>query len=578
MKSFFRSFLGSLLALCFLLAGLVGFLALKFGGESDIQDHSWLHVDLYGDVLEYNPPGGVMAEVTGGGGALTLQKILENLDKAAVDERIDGVLLQMSASHNAGWAKLEEIRGAVARVQKAGKPVYGFADAMDAKTFFLASICDSLFCPPAGYIQFNGFSRTSTHVKGTLEKLGISPQVSAIRHYKSAAQLVTREDLSPEAKKNKEWMFDEYWDMFCGALEKDRGLTEEKVIELMQYALFTPAEAVEFGLFDGLKYWDEVQEMLRPEKADHLAVVSFDRYSAEDPEDLDLKGDRKIAIVHAQGNIGGRENGVNPVLGLMMGHESIVRELKKAAADDDVAAIVLRVDSGGGESLASDLMGHAVQSIARQKPIIISMVDVAASGGYMMAYRATKIMADPMTITGSIGSISAKFDISAFHEKVGITTDHVSKGPNALLWSSDRSFTPEEFQRFNENHWADFRSWMDDVAQVRGIATTEIDSLCMGRVWTGRQALDNKLVDALGGQYEAIELAKKESGIPVNESVTLWHLPEKKDLVEMVLGGDEDLDQALIWSVYRQVRADASFTFDYLSGGRLWVLDPALKP
>ncbi len=573
-----RSFLASFLALTVLVLAAVGLLAMKFGGETEIQDHSWLHLDLYGDVLEYDPPGGVMAQATGGAGGLTLQKILENLDKAAVDERIDGVLLQMSSSHNAGWGKLEEIRGAVARVQEAGKPVIGFADAIDAKTYYLAAICDSLYCPPAGYIMFNGFSRTSKHVKGTLEKLGIAPQVSAIRHYKAAAQLVTRDDLSPEAHKNMNWMIDEYWEMFCNALQKDRSFSEEQVIELMEYALFTPDEAVAAGMFDGLKYWDEIKDQLKPEGEDYLAVVSHDRYAGEDPADLDLKGDKTIAIVHAQGNIGGRENGVNPVLGLMMGHESIVRELNRAANDDDVVAIVLRVDSGGGESLASDLMGHAVHKVSKKKPIIISMVDVAASGGYMMSYRAPLIMANSMTVTGSIGSISAKFDMSGWYEKIGITTDHVSKGPNALLWSDDQPFTEEEFQRFNENHWADFRNWMDDVAAFRDIATTEIDSLCMGRVWTGRQAVDNKLVDALGGQHEAVLLAKQEAGIAENESVTLWHLPESKDLLESVLGGDEDLDQAVSWTVYRSVRQQARFTADYLSGGQLWVMDPAYKP
>ncbi len=570
--------MATILALVILVLLSAALLAAKLGSKSDISENSWLHVDLYGEVLEYNPPGGVMSEVTGGGGSLTLQQILENLDKAVVDDRIEGVLFQMSSSHGAGWAKLEEIRGAVARVQEAGKPVLGFADSIDAKTYYLASACDSLYCPPAGYVSFMGFSRISRHVKGTLEKLGISPQVSAIRHYKAAAQLATRYDLSPEAKKNMNWMFDEFWGMFCEALEQDRGLTEVRINELMQYALFTPEEAVEAGLFDRLKYWDEVLDDLKADGEDHLAVVSHERYTEERPEDLDLKGDKKIAVIHAQGNIGGRENGVNPVLGLMMGHGSIVRELNRAVNDDDVAAIVLRVDSGGGESLASDLMGHAVEVASRKKPVIISMVDVAASGGYMMSYRASKIMADPMTVTGSIGSISAKIDLSGWNEKIGITTDQVSKGPNALMQADDRPFTEEELKRFSDNHWADFRAWMDDVAKHREIATTEIDSLCMGRVWTGRQAVDNKLVDALGGQYEAVLLAKKESGIAANEDVTLWHLPEKKDLVATLLGGDETTDQAVSWTVYRRVRQEANFALDYLSSGQLWIMDPVMKP
>ncbi len=369
---------------------------------------------------------------------------------------------------------------------------------------------------------------------------------------------------------------DEFWDMYCTALDQDRGLTEEKVVALMEQALFTPQEAVKAGLFDGLKYWDELEAMLKTGGQDKTKLVKQDRYAEESPEDLGLKGKKKIAVVHAQGNIGGRENGVNPLLGLMMGHESIVRELERAADDKDVVAIVLRVDSGGGESLASDLMGHAVQQIAGRKPIVVSMVDVAASGGYMMSYRAPRILANPMTVTGSIGSISAKIDISGLLEKLGVTSDFVEKGPNALLWSDRKPFTDEQFARFNANHWQDFRNWMDDVAQVRGIATTDIDSLCMGRVWTGRQAVANKLVDALGGQHEAVLEAKKEAGLAANEKVTLWHLPESQGLLSSVLGGDSD--EAMAWAVYSRVRQEARFSAEYLGGGNLWTLDPALKP
>ncbi|MBU8871751.1 MAG: S49 family peptidase, partial [Gemmatimonadales bacterium] len=294
----------------------------------------------------------------------------------------------------------------------------------------------------------------------------------------------------------------------------------------------------------------------------------------EDPADLDLKGDKKIAVIHAQGNIGGRKNAVNPVLGLMMGHETIVNELLRAEADEDVAAIVLRVDSGGGDSLTSDIISHAVQKVSRTKPVIISMVDVAASGGYSVSYRATKIMANPLTTTGSIGSISGKFDMSGLFEKIGITTDTVAKGPNATLMASDRSFTEEEYKRFSEDHWAGFRNWMDNVAIHRGIAPADIDSLCMGRVWTGRQAVQNKLVDALGGQHEAVELAKAEAGLAVNEQVTLWHLPEKQDMLTSLLGGEEEASRAVSWSLYRSFRLEATQSVEVLDSHRMHVIDP----
>ena len=206
------------------------------------------------------------------------------------------------------------------------------------------------------------------------------------------------------------------------------------------------------------------------------------------------------------------------------------------------------------------------------------MVDVAASGGYSVSYRASKIMADPLTITGSIGSISGKFDMSGFYEKIGVTTDSLNKGPNAELMTGNRSFTKEEYEKFSNDHWRGFRGWMDDVAAHRGIAPADIDSLCMGRIWTGRQAVDNKLIDALGGQHEAVELAKAEAGLAVNEMVTLVHLPEKQDFVSSLLGGDEDASQAMSWSVYQTFRRDAITSWEFLNSGRLEMIDSSYLP
>jgi protease-4 len=570
---FLRSFAASFLALVVLLLVIVGAAAMKFDKKSKIEDHSWLHIDIYGDVLEYDPPGDVLSQVTGGD-ALTLQKILENLDKAVVDERIDGVLLQLSSSNNLGPAKMQEIRGGIERVQAAGKPVYGYADAMNTRTYYLAAVCDSLYCPGSAYVNFQGIGGESVHVKKAMEKLGIKPELHAIRHYKAAAQMMTRTDLSPEAKQNRSLLLGDIWEIVGKALQEDRGLDEARVVELMEHALFTPAEAVDMGLFDRILYWDELEDMLKLEEEDRLRVVSHQRYAQESPADLDLKGDKKIAVVHAQGNIGGRRNAVNPLLGIMMGHETIVNELLRAEQDEDVAAIVLRVDSGGGDALTSDLIGHAVQQVSRNKPVIVSMVDVAASGGYSVSYRATKIMAGPATVTGSIGSISGKFDLSELNEKIGVTHDAVTKGPNALLGTANRPYTAEEWEMFSANHWRDFRNWMDDVAQHRGIAAADIDSLCMGRIWSGRRALAVKLVDALGGQHEAVALAKSEAGLAVDEPVTLWHLPKAQDFLTAVMGGEETAAAAVRWGLYREIQQETATTWSYLISERMAVVDP----
>jgi protease-4 len=346
---------------------------------------------------------------------------------------------------------------------------------------------------------------------------------------------------------------------------EDRGLDRPRVEELMQHALFTGEEALEAGLVDGLKYWDELESMLKQEKEDELTTLGQGRYAEVEPGKLGLKGDRKIAVIHAQGSIMGRKNGVNPLLGLTMGHESIVAEFRRARMDEDVAAIVFRVDSGGGDSLGSDLMGHEVEVTAGVKPVVVSMVNVAASGGYHIAYRSSHIMADHMTITGSIGSINGKFNMKGLYDKLGITWDTQEIGPMALLDSDLRDYTPEEKARMEEDHWAGFNAWLQDVSEHRGMTFEEAEKLAHGRVWTGRQALDNGLIDELGDMARAIEVAMELAEIPAGEKVTVEHFPKKVGMLQAILGGDDAASAAANWLIYRSVREKAVETMEILA-------------
>ncbi|MBN2184708.1 MAG: signal peptide peptidase SppA [Candidatus Krumholzibacteriota bacterium] len=565
MKSFFKSFFASLLAILVVVLIIVTIVATKSQQTTKIEDHSWLVIDLYGDILEYSPPAGVMSEIVGGKPE-TLQRILSSLEKVRVDDRIEGVIIKMSANNGAGRGMKEEIRGAIEKVQESGKKVYGYSDSMDRSLYYLASACDSIYMPPTGYISFLGIAVTTEHLLGTLEKLGIKPNIHKIKDYKSAAEMIVSKKMSPEARKNKEWIIDDLWDVFCETLESDRGLSEEKIIEAMEHALFLPADAVEFGLIDGLKYWDEIEGMLKGEKDEKLKTVGQSRYAEEDPEKLGLKGDKKIAVIHAQGTIGGRKNRIDPMLGVMMGHESIVAEFKKAQQDDDVAAIVFRVDSGGGESLASDMIGHQVEVTSKVKPVIVSMVDVAASGGYSISYRSTKMIADKMTITGSIGSISGKMNISGFNDKLGISHDFVTKGPNGLFYSPYKDFSDQQWEIFKADHWAGFNEWMQSVADHRGMTFGEVEKLAHGRVWTGRQAVENGLIDEIGGLDRAIELACAEAGLPEDEKVSIVHLPETKGFLEELMSGGSFTTVAE-YVIYRYIRDDLSDTWNTMTMG-----------
>jgi protease-4 len=560
-KTFLNSLAGSLAAILIIVVIVGSSTAWVTSKKPKIRNGSYLVVELYDDLPEYDPPGGIMSKIAGGDG-VTLQRVLDNLRKAQVDDRIEGVVLKVSMGSRMGGGSVQEIREAIKRLQKVGKKVYGYAESFKEKEYYLLAACDEILVPETAYISITGFARNTIHVKKALEKLGIKPNIHKIRDFKSAAELVTREDMSEPARENYEWMLAEFWDFVTRDLVEDRGFSEERIVQLMEHAMFTAEQAKDEGLIDRIMYWDQVEEMLKRENDDELRTVSQSRYAQVPPAKVGLKGRRKFAVVHAQGIIAGRKSGVNPLLGLTMGHETIVTELRRARKDDDIAAVIFRVDSQGGDALGSDLIGHEVEMTAVVKPVVVSMVDVAASGGYHISYRASKIVADPMTVTGSIGSISGKFNVSEMWEKLGVTQDDVARGPNALMDSPWRDYTPEERQRFEDNHWKGFNHWLRDVAEHRGKSFDEAEKLAHGRVWSGRQAVANGLVDELGDFEHAVQVAKDLVGIPADENVTLVHFPEKKSLVQTLLSGD--LAVAARWAVYRAIREDVSETWKIL--------------
>jgi protease-4 len=571
MKAFFRTFLASLLAIVFLVAAVGVGLKVKMAKKQKIKDHSYLLVDVYGVIPEYDPPGGGVSSIFEGEPE-TLTRILTNLEKVRHDDRIDGVIVKVSSTNSAGLAKLQEMRSAIKKVRSSGKPVYAFADAMDRNALFLASACDSIFMPENGYFMFIGIDVATEHVKGTLDKLGIKPNVHKIKDYKSAAEMVTRKDMSPQSREMHEWLLDEVWDMELEAISEDRGISRETLVKLMEQGLFTIEEAKEAHLVDRVSYWQELEEQWKQKKDEKLRLVTETRYAKEKPKKFGLAGKKKIAVVHAQGLIGGRRSGLNPVFGMMMGHESVVADLRRAGSDEDVKAVVFRVDSRGGEGLASGLIAHEVEVLSHKKPVVVSMADVAASGGYEIAYCATKLMADPLTITGSIGSISAKFNMKGFYDKLGITHDHVTKGPMAMFYSFDRDFTPEESARHEKNHWDIFNIWFNDIAKHRGMTPEQLDKLAQGRVWTGRQAKANGLIDELGGMEDAVALAKSLAGIAGDEKVSVVHYPKQKGFLQEIFSG-EGVVAAAKTILYRALRDDLGLA-EKLASENLHAVDP----
>ena len=539
---FLSQLLATVVGVVLTLGLIVGAVLVKAGGggQGKIRGHSWLVVDLYGALPEYDLPGDGLAGAVLGGDAATLQRVLTDLEKARVDKRIDGVILKLSSNCGAGAAKLQEIREQVLALRAAGKQVYGWADTLDRPVYALAAACDSLFMPPTGYLRFAGFAAVSQHIRGALDKLGVRDNLHKIKDYKSAAEMIQRTDASPEARENRRWMLRERSELFAASLAADRKIEPATIAGWMERALFRPADAVSAGMIDGVCYWDGLEARLKRPKDARLRVVTQDRYAKVKPRKLGLKGKQTIAVIHAHGMIGGRESRVDPLLGPMIGHETVCRELRRARADKQVAAIVFRVDSPGGESLASDLISHEVEITAKVKPVVVSMVDVAASGGYDVAYRASKIVADAATTTGSIGSISGKFNVKGLLDKLGVTESADTLGANALMESSTRDYTPREWQLFIDDHWAGFNAWLADVARHRGLSFADAEKLAHGRVWSGRQAKANGLIDEVGGLTRAIAVARDLAAIPTDRKVTVAHFPVKRELLESLLGGDQD--------------------------------------
>ena len=564
MKSFLTAFLGALSAILLVIALTAGVGSCLVGGGPDIEKRSWLVIELVDAMPEYDPPGGLLSQVSGGS-PQTLTRVLDNLDKAAVDKRIEGVIFKVASGGASSRAKSQEIRGAIARFLESEKPVHCWAESFGEADYPLLAACPEILAAPTAYMELTGFAASSMHVRGMLDKLGVKPNLHRIKDYKSAAEMMTNTEASEASKENRRWIMDDLWRQFVEILEQERGLNEEKILALMEHAFFEGEEAVEAGLVDRLAYWDELADELRGDD-DELRTVDSSTYAGVERASLGLKGKKKIAVIHAQGTIMGRDSGVNPMLGITLGHETIVAELRKARLDEDVAAIVLRVDSPGGDALGSDLMGHEVEVTAAVKPVVVSMVDVAASGGYHISYRASRILADPMTITGSIGSISGKFNSAGLYEKLGVSYDEsVTQGPMARVDSGLRDYTEAEWERFTENHWAGFNRWLQDVAEHRGMSFEDAEKLAHGRVWTGRQALDNGLVDELGDFHRAVAVAKELAEIPGDDKVTLEHFPKSQGLLASLTGGNAAVGNAARWAVYNALRRDVQQTLELLA-------------
>jgi protease IV len=524
-----------------------------------IHDNSVLALSVSGALPDYVPEDPFRKLF--GGPEQSLSSLLMQFKKAKVDKRISAILLDIDGS-GAGWAKSEEIRDAIADFRTSGKPVYAYMEYGMNKEYYIATACDKIYVAPPGELFINGLAADVMFFRGSLDKLGVYPDIYQIGKYKSAGDMFTQKSMTDAHREYVNVLLDDLFNRYIDATAKARGKTPAEMKALVDNAPYNARSAKEAGLIDGASYRDEVDQDLKKrlgyKESEDLHVVKSSNYREIAPETLGLNKGERIAVIYASGDIGSGKSENGPSGGQSIGSDTLSKAIKDAANDKSIKAIVIRVDSPGGSGLASDIIWHAVEAAKKQKPVVISMSDVAASGGYYISAGANKIIAEPSTITGSIGVVAGKPVLKGLYDWLGITNEYVMRGKNAGMFRETEKFSDDERAKFEgwikTTYYEDF---VPKVARGRNKSAEDVDKIGQGRVWTGAQGKDNGLVDEYGGLDRAIEVAKGLAKIPADKGVHRVILPYPQTFLQELLSssGDEDASEKSESPKLRQQRA-----------------------
>jgi protease-4 len=525
------AYVGMIFLFFFLLAaaGTFFLVVMDIGGTAvDMPARGYLEIPLSGAVSEVAAPDSLSSFLLGAK-PLAMYDLWMNLRKAKVDGRIQIVLLRLGLLQ-CDWAKANEMREAILDFRRSGKKVYAVVEeAPDFdREYFVATACDRIILHPLGWLGINGIGGYVPFLKGAFDKLGIRAEFEHVEEYKTAANMFTEKGFTPAHREEMESLYSDLFAQYVATAAKARGKSEAEFRALVNRGFFQGERAKAAGLVDDCLYEDEVQALLRQDGR-RPARVGFDDYTKVKPSSVGLETGRTVALIYAVGTIMTGES-----LPQVMGGSTVARWIRTARTDGSVKAIVLRVDSPGGSSVGSDVIGREVALARKVKPVIVSMSDVAGSGGYWIAMAATKIVAQPQTLTGSIGVLAGKFSVDGLLGKLGITSEKLAFGEKADIFSPFRPFTPAERIVLKEEILWTYEQFLAKAAEGRGLTRDEVDAVGKGRIWTGRQAKDLKLVDELGGLTMAVGLAKKEAGIDADEEVRFDVWPKKRSFWQAV--------------------------------------------
>jgi len=536
MKSFFKIFFAALLASIVFVFGIfflfVGIAA--SGDDTSIPENAYLKLDLNGPILEMtaDDPFAELSQALGDGPApVSLKSILESLEQAAGDDNIKGVYLKASMPL-AGYAQLEEIRDALIAFKTSGKPVISYSEIFTEGGYYVASVADHLMVNPIGMLEFNGLASEVTFFKGTFEKLNVNPQIFRVGNFKSAVEPFIRKDMSEPNKEQISVLLNNVYGHFLDQVAQARGIDRDELQNISEKMLIRETKDAEtYGLVDRVAYFDEVLDLLREnaglEGDAKIPMVGINKYTKSFTAEK-YKSNR-IAVIVAEGTIVSGEGDAGSI-----GSDKFAREIRKARLDDKVKAIVLRINSPGGSALASDVMWREVQLAKQVKPVIASMSSVAASGGYYMAMGCDTIVAQPNTITGSIGVFSIIPDLSDFMDtKLGITFDGVQTGEYADLYTVTRALNEAEQQIIQNGVNQIYEDFTTKAADGRNMSHEALLEVASGRVWSGIEAKEIGLVDVLGSLEDAVKIAANAAQLAEDDYMRMYY-PEKLPFIQQL--------------------------------------------
>lgn len=541
MRNFLKYTLATIVGV--IISGIIGFLVLigifsamlSFSDKPVVvEDNSVLMLDFKKEIVERavdNPFDGFAIPYVGSTGQMGLDDILACIEKAKTNDQIKGIYLTPSLIR-AGMATIEEIRNALIDFKESGKFIYAYGDTYSQKAYYLVSVADKVALNPQGMLEMQGLSTNRVFFKHALEKIGVEMQVVRHGKFKAAVEPYMLDKMSEENKLQTLTYLNSIWSQMVDGIAESRGLSTEKVNQLADsVTLFMPAEElVKNGLIDTLLYKDELinqlKELTGTDEDDDIPAIGVEKYAKVPAAEPGKFTRDKIAVIYAEGEIDGTDaGGINS--------EKLSRTIREARRDSSIKAIVLRVNSPGGSAYGSEVIWREVKLAKETKPVIVSMGDVAASGGYYISAAADTIMADRTTITGSIGIFGVIPNYGELmNDKLGITTDAVGTNANSDLLSTSRPMTNFERAKLQTYIERGYDTFIGRVADGRAISKEQVDEIGQGRVWASTDAKERSLVDLYGGVNDAIKLAAQMCGL---EDYRITKLPKLPDPLEELM-------------------------------------------